>query len=165
MWGPSKDRNAPMTASSWGVKCMPAQESRPPPSNSLPCLLMSCTTAITLFLWRGSVVVLISRTREQGGGVKVCFRPFGYVRSVDVAQAVTMLRTLMLEGRSNELHSCICTYQVWYSLSPTLHRSHPVYPYSRVSFAASDGHGEDRMCLETRLQVHLFVETRIGVHV
>lgn len=48
MRGPSRDRKAPMMAMSWGVKCMPVQESRRPLSCIFPCLLISCTTAITL---------------------------------------------------------------------------------------------------------------------
>lgn len=48
MWGPRRERKAPMTATSWGVNCMPLQVSRRPQSVVLPFLLISCTTAITL---------------------------------------------------------------------------------------------------------------------
>ena len=53
-----------------------------------------------------------------------------------------------------------------YCAPPTLNCLYSICPRgSLVFFAASDGHGEDRVCLEARLQVHLFVETRVGVHV
>lgn len=55
MCGPSNDKNAPMTATSWAVKCIPAADAHeaatvPAESAESPgCLLISCKTAMTLY--------------------------------------------------------------------------------------------------------------------